>query len=638
VTDDSILDMVRVRDADAAGRRDRIALWLGSLAFVAGSLALPCPHSSAYAQTAPSASPSPVPIIDHITIVRQNVFDAEERRVGIMGDSRLFIAHPWGVKLATLTGPDDLDIAGWANRIHIKTRPWLIQSDLLFRTGQPLDYSLLQETERNLRALDFLRDASVTGQLTSPGHADVTVLTQDAWTLVPVVAVSDVGGTHIIGAIGISETNLFGFGKYAEYYFSGEHYRNVNYAGYEDPGIWGTHWHLAAQGSEDSDGETRGALLEYPFWSLGIPDSVGASVEHISDQEHLFSQDGDQFRRWQTGASFDAQHAFEADQELVRRIGLRYQYWTDSFANPPAPASNPALGLEPRRTSALELSLTEWHPDFVKAFYLDELGHPEDRDVGWALQTRLGYSPSVLGASRSELVMGSSASLGGHLRDETYGWLWLQTSGREGGGKVRDGLVTLEGIGYQRLADFFHHDQTLVADARADLSSGLYRDHEFVIGSGDGYLRGYPVNYLAGTRRMLFHVEDRVELVEDLLHLVSLGVAAFGDAGEVWGRGRSLSGSSMLASVGIGLRFSSTRLGTQIPLRLDFAIPLFHHAGVSPADFSTGGGQEFGIFGQPYANDENSIADPEHLAPDSEASPYPNASPFALRGSSLSNY
>src|ERR1700674_3019359 len=125
--------MVRLREADAAGRRDRIALWLGSLVLLAGLLPLPCApfHSTAYAQTAPS--PSPVSVIDHITIVRENVFDAEERRVGIMGDSRLLIAHPWGVKLATLTGPDELDIAGLANRIHFKTRPWLIESELLFR-------------------------------------------------------------------------------------------------------------------------------------------------------------------------------------------------------------------------------------------------------------------------------------------------------------------------------------------------------------------------------------------------------------------------------------------------------------------------------------------------------------------------
>jgi len=352
----------------------------------------------------------------------------------------------------------------------------------------------------------------------------------------------------------------------------------------------------------------------------------------------LLSQGGNLFRHWQAAATFEAAHALVAQQDLVRRIGLRYQLWNDSFAGPPGSPLNPAFGLEPRRTSAMELTFTEWHPDFVKAYYLDKLGHPEDRDVGWAWETRLGYSPAALRASQSEFVMGSSASFGGRIRDETYAWLWMQASGREGSGSVHDGFITIEGIAYRRLADFLKRKQTLVVDARTDLSSGLFRDHEFVIGSDDGGARGYPVNYRAGTRRMLFHLEDRLAIVEDLLHLISLGVVGFAYAGQVWGRGRTLSSSEMLASVGIGLRLSSTRSRFQLPVRFDFAIPLIHHVGVNPADFSVGAPQEFGTFGQPFLSDANSIADPENLAPDSEASPYPNASPFAYPGSSFTDY
>ena len=618
----------------AARRPNAVASVLRSLALLAGSIPLLCVAS--FAQT--EASPAPTPTIDHITIVRENVFAAAEKRVGIMGDSRLFVAHPWGVKLAILTGPDDLDIAGWANRIHFKTERSVIESELLFKRGQPLNYSLLKETERNLRSLGFLRDASVTEHPAGAGHADVTVLTQDAWTLNPRLGLSVIGGGHLIGEAGIRESNLLGFGKEVEFFLSEERYRNVDFIGYDDPRVFGSHWHLMTEGNEDSDGRTRSALFEYPFWALGVPDSVGASFSHVSDQERLFSEDGAQFRRWQTAAAFEAEHAFVADQDLVRRVGLRYQLWTDSFANPPAGAANAAYGLEPRRTSAPELTFTEWHPDFVKAYYLDELGHPEDRDVGWAVQTRLGYSPAWLAASRSEFVMGTSASFGFHQDDNTYGWLRMQVSGREGAGEVRDGFMTLQGTGYQRLGDLLDHKQTLVLDARTDLSSGLFRDHEFVIGSDDGQLRGYPLNYLAGTRRMLFHAEDRVTIAEDLMHLVSVGIAAFADAGQVWGRGRALSGTNMLASVGIGLRFASTRLGTQIPVRLDFAIPLFHHAGVGDVDFSDGGGQEFGTFGQPYADESNSIADPENLAPDSQASPYPHASPFTYPGDSFTDF
>ncbi|MFZ0887495.1 MAG: BamA/TamA family outer membrane protein [Candidatus Binataceae bacterium] len=570
--------------------------------------------------------------------MRDNVFSGQEKHEGILGDAPWLTETAIGARLKSWTGPDGVNLAEWANRLHFKTQREVIERELLFKEGEPLNPWLLEETERNLRELGFLRNAYVSDEITGPGHARVTVLTQDAWTLDPLLAFSVIGGGHFSGQAGLAEDNLFGFGKSIQFYRSSERFRDVDFVGYEDPRLWGTHWHLMAEGSEDSDGRVRSALLEYPFWALGVPYSTSDSFGHIIDQERLFSQNGNLFRHWQTAAAFEASSALESSDNLVRRIGLRYQLWDDSFGAAPVPSADQAVGLEGRRTSAVMLTFTEWHPDFVKAYYLDQLGRPEDRDVGSAIKVRIGYSPTVMGASSSELVFGSSASFGGRIRDLTYGWLWLQASGREGAGAVRDGFVTIEGIGYQRLGLLFDRNQTLVLDARADLSSGLFRDHEFVVGTDDGQLRGYPIDYRAGTQRMLFHVEDRLALVEDLLHLVSVGCVAFVDAGQVWGRGTGLSWDNMLASVGVGLRLAGTRSSLQIPIRLDFAFPLIHHSGVSWGDFETGAPQLFGTFGQPYAAEQNSITDPENFAPDSTASPYPNASPFTYPGSSFTQY
>jgi hypothetical protein len=596
--------------------------------------------SSGRAQTGAESRTAIQPTIDRIAIVRDNVFTGAEKRTGILGDTPWLTSTPWGANLNRWRGPDDLDIAGWANRLHFKTQREVIEGELLFRRGEPLDPPLLDETERNLRALGFLRDASVTATSSDSGRAEVTVRTRDAWTTEPRLSFGLIGGGHFTGAVGIAESNLFGFGKAIQFYRSSERFRDVNFLGYDDPRLLNTHWHLLGQGSEDSDGRVRNALLEYPFWSLRVPDSIGGSFWYVTDQERLFSEQARMLRHWQTSADFEAAHAFETSPDLVRRVGLRYQLWNDSFGPPPGPVApyQVAYGLEGRRTSALMLTVTEWHPDYVKAKYLDQLGRPEDRDVGSVIEVRMGYSPEVIGASRNELVIGSSASFGARLRDETYAWLWLQASGREGAGRVRDGFLTVEGIGYQRLPRLLDRMQTLVLDARLDLSSGLYRDHEFVLGTDDGRLRGYPIDYRAGTRRMVFHVEDRLMIVEDLLHVVSLGCVGFLDAGQVWGRGTVASASNMLASAGLGLRFAGTRSSLQIPIRIDFAVALFHHAGVGDTDLSLGAPQAFGTFGQPYISEQNSIADMENFAPDSTASPYSKASPFTYPGSSFTDY
>lgn len=580
-------------------------------------------------------------VIRHVRIERQNVFNSEEKRKGLFGDDPWMDRLPLGAEVRWLAGPDKMDIAGWANRIHFKTQRSVIERELLFKEGDPLELSLLTETERNLRSFGILRNANVGWEPDDPDGANVNVFTQDAWTLVPEVSLSFLGGSNVTGGIGIAEYNLFGFGKAAEVFHSAGLYRNLDIIGYNDPRVWGTHWHLLATGSEDNDGRIRNLLLEYPFYSIEVPLSVALAPSYVVDRERLFSipsKEPVEFRRIQTAMAASAEYALVATHELVRRVGVRYQEWDDTFTSVPGNPTVTRLGLQDRRTHALELTYTEWWPDFIKAYFLDELGHPEDKDLDFAYALRLGYSPQVIGASSNALVLGSSFSLGGRLRRGTYSWLYLQTAGRAHAGRLSDAFVTAETIVYQRLPKIEDRAQTFVADARLDLSSGLFRDHEFVAGGDDGGLRGYPVNFIGGTQRMMVHLEDRLMIAQDLFHLVSLGGVVFFDGGEVWGRGRYFGASNFLASVGLGLRAAGTRGSLQIPVRLDFGIPLVHHVGVNAADIATGSGQAFGYFGRPFYAQDNAVSVPENLAPESHISPYPFASPFSSPGPTFSNY
>lgn len=578
-------------------------------------------------------------IIRHVRIIRQNVFSNEEKREGLFGDDPWMDSYPLGAQLRWLAGPEKMDLAQWANRIHFKTQQRVIERELLFKPGDLLDPALLAETERNLRAIGIFRSAAVTAD--SPREGDVTVLTRDAWTLEPQVSLSFLGGSNVTGGGGLAEFNLFGLGKAAEFFSSSELYRNLDILGYDNPRIWGTHWHLLALGSEDSDGRIRRLLLEYPFYSVQVPFSLALEPSYVVDQERLFSIPATNpvtFRRVQTAFGGSAEYALVATQELVRRVGVRYQEWDDNFTSVPGNPGVAQLGLENRRTHAFELTFTEWRPHFIKEYFLDQLGHPEDKDLGFAYELRVGYSPTALGASLNELVLGSSLSMGFQPAAHTYGWLYLQSAGRERAGQLADSFVTAEGIVYQKLPRIADRPQTLVADARADLSSGLFRDHEFVAGGGDGGLRGYPVNFIGGTRRMLVHLEDRVLMVRDLFHLISLGAVGFFESGEVWGNGREFSSGNFLATVGVGLRIAGTRGSLQIPVRIDFGIPLIHHVGVNAADVQTGSGPAFGNFGQPFYAQDNAVSVSENLAPDSRVSPYPYASPFTEAGATFPEY
>ena len=95
-----------------------------------GSLLL---AAAASGQT-PPVEPSP-PSIGVIEVSSREVFDA--RGGGLFAPHRI------------------------ANRLHVRTRDHIIRRELLFETGDPLDRELIDQTERNLRGLWFLRDARV---------------------------------------------------------------------------------------------------------------------------------------------------------------------------------------------------------------------------------------------------------------------------------------------------------------------------------------------------------------------------------------------------------------------------------------------------------------------------------------------
>jgi len=166
-------------------RRGRAHARWGPLprACAAGALIAAGAPSATSAQMARGNVPAP-PAIAGVAIERQSVFDAAE-------------TTRWYARLA--------------NRLHVTTRQHVVERELLFRQGEPLDSARLAETERNLRALRIFRTVSV-GSLAGDSGADVRVVTRDAWTTKLSVKVGVTGDQYTLGA-SATESNLFGAGS-----------------------------------------------------------------------------------------------------------------------------------------------------------------------------------------------------------------------------------------------------------------------------------------------------------------------------------------------------------------------------------------------------------------------------------------
>jgi hypothetical protein len=98
-----------------------------------------------------------------------------------------------------------------ANRLHIKTRPNVIRTQLLFKPGDPYSRRLLDESERILRSTAYLYDTSIRPVGFHDGRVDLVVTTWDVWTLNLGFNFSRSGGTNSTG-VQIEELNVLGTG------------------------------------------------------------------------------------------------------------------------------------------------------------------------------------------------------------------------------------------------------------------------------------------------------------------------------------------------------------------------------------------------------------------------------------------
>jgi len=521
-------------------------------------LAAAFPLGRALAQERPAEPAPPAaahPAIASISIERTDVFDAEEAR-----------DHP----------PYDL-----ANKLHILTREEVIRRELLFKVGDAADPEALYESERNLRRLSFLHpNSSIEAVPRDDGRVDVIVHTRDAWTTRPDFSLKR-EGNRTTGRFGLKESNLLGRGKSLEVEYRRDLDRTSDGIEYADPRLAGSRWTLHATHLSRSDGRLYSLFAERPFYSLLTPEAGGGGGSHFSQVTtlHLDGHDAPGFRQIHNDLMAHWARALQASYRCVRRLDLRLRFEEDRFAV--EPGEEPLAALPPiggagyvalpddRRFRILEAEYQSEKVEFVKVNYLDKFDRYEDLNLRGNLAASLGVSPAFLGDKNTHLFFGWRYERWFHPSANTYLHASAGTKGRYVAG-VGQNVVT----GF----DMTHYylwppRQTLVVHLGQDWGHNLDGDFQYLLG-GDTGLRGYDARRFDGNKRLLANLEHRTYFVYDWLHLVSIGLAGFADAGYAWRVGQNEDLGDVVGDVGIGLRFDITRGSTGSVFRIDYGYPV----------------------------------------------------------------
>lgn len=490
-----------------------------------------------------AAEPDPAPLrVGRVTVRTVNVFSPAEATAGVYRAM---------------------------NRAHVTTRPSVIRRFLLFKEGDPYDPGKLEETERNLRELGFLKSASVSAGPPHDGRVDVLVVTQDAWSLLPGVPVASAGGRTTYG-FELLERDLLGTGRELAFRYNKEIDRITRVVELFDPYLFGPYWSGRFSQGWNSDGERTRAEVSHPFSSLSSPRS------------HAFGLDvfGQTTRTYAGGAVDAAYHQAHRDVTLeagwalatsptrAHRVTVGVDVLEDRFE---ALAARPNDVLpEPRTFHTVYAGYQLVESDLLKLDYVNRDLRVEDFELGWTLAARLGFAAAFLGSAGNTASVRLEAGKGARLGAGGFVLARVSYGTRLDGG-VRNELVSASLDAVEKLPT--RHHQTLVAKLRYDQGWRLDRDVQFIADGLVG-LRGYRLFSFAGDKRIVVNLEQRLFLGKEMLRLFSPGVAFFVDTGVAEPEGTPLRPSGFKTDVGVGLRMSVSRAPTSNVYRIDLAYAL----------------------------------------------------------------
>lgn len=458
----------------------------------------------------------------------------------------------------------------WANALHIKTQPGVIERALLFKSGEPLSVALIDETERLLRRNHYLHDVQIRPAAYRDGVVDIEVLTRDTWSLDPGFSAGRSGGANSSG-IRLKEYNLLGTGTALSYGHSKNVDRSSNEFQFSSDRAFGTWTSLNYSIAKNSDGRRDAASVARPFyaldarWAAGVSASRDDRIDAVYDAGNVVSE----YRHRQRLAEVFGGWSQGRVDTWVQRYSVGVGLVDDLYA------------LEPGRVTPVELPPDEkLVAPFVRYELIEDryeklqnrnlMARPEFFALGLAAKVQLGWASTGLGSTRDTLLYSGSISRGFEPGPAHTLIASASIAGQYSAQQVRRQRL---GAQVQYYVPQGKH-WLFYASASADTLTNPNPAETLLLG-GDSGLRGYPLRYQSGQRRALFTAEERVFTDAYVWRLFRVGGAAFFDAGRAWG-GNAMNtvNPGWLSNAGFGLRIVSVRAAFSNVLHVDVAFPL----------------------------------------------------------------
>ena len=459
-----------------------------------------------------------------------------------------------------------------ANLWHINTREDVVRTLLLFEEGDTVTAERMDESERLLRRKRFLYDGRVIANRQCDRDIDVAVVTRDVWSLLPTAGVTRTGGKQEF-EIGASEINLLGTGADLDFEVFNNLDRDGLSLGFSDTNIRNSRVGGRFRYEDTDDGQSLLARIGQPFYAYDVRRAWEARAQKSTLNRRLY-------RRGKEVATFAldyklAQASVGWSKGLVGSYANRFKVGF-TIDEQRFDAISGVDGLRDRAFAYPWVSFERIEDEYAKTRNLDRVQTTEDVFLGKQFTALVGYSPRGDG-----FLVGSTS-----WRD---GWRFPNDDvllyGLQAAGYWNARTKGAENVISSAWARYRHRHTPRLAlhlDGEATVTDQLDPDQQILAG-GDSGLRGYPNRFQAGSRRFRLTAEERFYTDWYLARVLRVAAAAFVDVGRAWDAKHD---NDMLANVGAGLRFESTRTDRSLVYHIDLAFPLVDAPGVRGAEIT----------------------------------------------------
>ena len=473
------------------------------------------------------------------------------------------------------------------NKFHITTREKVIKSQLLFKSGDKVNYKNLEETARNLRTRKYLTNAHVFPEKVCGDNVDVVVITQDAWVLEPQVSFSHQSSNNESG-FAISDGNVLGTGNSFKIGYEENKLRNTISYDFSNSYFLNRQIAVRALYQDTSDGRNMLFTLERPFYSLDTPRAMGLQYSDLSQVEEIRSHDDviNSFRHRAIDNEIYYGLATDINSDFTQRWVLGITHEEDSFFT-----NEDTLQSIPERDKAvypwIEYQYLQNQYGVFKN--LNQIQRPEDISTGQTVKARLGFAGTAFG--NPDDVLRYKITYGNIIEKTDAHILEVEAilDGRQhlGIDSLDPNLFTST-VAYHYL---INDKNRWYVRAEFGVGENLPQYKELTVGDITG-LRGYPTDYLRGRKRYVVSVERRYFSDVHLFNIFRVGGVLFVDAGKAWGLPTEAN-SPLLSNVGVGLRLSSTKIRIGNIVHIDVAMPINAKEDISKYQLILGAYQKF---------------------------------------------